>query len=119
MSRAKLAKLTGNELSHVIEDESTAPRGYEEVVGYANCAIGMEMPVLSDAIRALLIMAGCTAKFAGQYWMVERRNHGQERPVGLHLRPGQKYRTQTGVPAHGTYEDWRKALNDFVGGLGS
>lgn len=116
MSRAKLARLTGNELSHVLEDEG-APGNYAEVVGYANSAIGMEMPVLSDAIRALLIMAGCTAKFVGQYWHVERRNGG-EKPVGLHLRPGQKYRTQTGVPAHGNYEDWRKALNDFVGGLG-
>ena len=62
-------------------------------------------------------ISGCTARFCGNYWKVERRNPDQPRDV--HLRPGQKWRTQTGVTVNASYEDWRRELNAFVGGLGS
>src|SRR2546423_363319 len=116
-NRVKLAQLTGNDLDIGAEPTPPSPPGYKEVLGRADCALGMEEPVLSEAIRAMLIMSGCTARFVGNYWKVERRVEPDERTRGL--RPGQVWRTQTGVPAQGTYEDWRRELAAFVGGLGS
>lgn len=116
MSRIKLAQITGNDLAIVPVDEP-APGRFDEVLGRANCAMGEEEPVLSEAVRALLIMTGCVARFAGNYWMVQRRSEsGENQLVGIHRK---KYRTQTGVPVNGSYEDWRRELNAFVGGLGS
>jgi hypothetical protein len=118
MSRVKLARITGNDLYvATLEDVGFKPPGeYAEVVGPADCALGMEQPELSDAIRALLIMTGCVARFVGTYWKVERRVAitPLNAPIGKAIR----VRTQTGVRVDAGYEEWRQELNRFVGGLG-
>lgn len=117
MSNAKLtlAKMTGDDLS----DATPAPPGeFRQVLGPAPASRGISQPPISDAAQALLIMYGCQAAFVINYWRVTRRNEPGQAPIGVRMRPGQKYRIQTGVSSDASFEEWQKTLLDFVGEQG-
>jgi hypothetical protein len=112
-NRADLAKLTGDDLS----DTGSPPElvsEYRQVLGPAPASHGREVPTLSDAVQALLIMNGLQAQFVINYWRVTRRKEPGQFPVGVHVRPGLKYRFSTGVSAGGDFAEWQTAINSFV-----
>jgi hypothetical protein len=117
MKRVELARQVNmNDLESVSETLSNP--GYREVLGQGDAARGMDEPVLTDDIRALLIMTQCIARFMGTYWDVRRLSGIDQPREWKPSQPGVKWRALTGVPVGASFEDWRSALNSFVGGLG-
>jgi hypothetical protein len=114
-TRVDLAKVTGDDLSG--GDSPKDVSDYTQVLNPAPPSRGLTAPPISDAAQALLIMYGLQAQFTINYFRVTRRKEPGQFPVGVHVRPGQKYRMSTGVSAYATFEEWQKALRDFAGEL--
>lgn len=111
-SKLALARLTGDDLG---SGEGAQSDEFRQVLGPAPASRGLEVPPISDAAQALLIMYGCQASFVINYWRITRRKEPGQLPVGRRLGPGQKYRLQTGVSADAPFEEWQKVLKTFVG----
>lgn len=119
-SRVKLAKLTGDELAAdvetIVKDAPAVTNAPATTPGQLDGAA----PVLTEAVRALIIMAGCDVVFAGNHWLLRKKNItvDEERSYAFAtLANRRKIRLQTGVPLVATFEDWRAALNDLTGNL--
>ncbi len=114
-ARVQLARVTGDELSDNADAEAVAAAGYRQVLGPAPASANSKIPSISDAAQALLIMCGCQARFVINYWKITRLKEPGQAPVGMRLRPGQKYREQTGVSADAPFSEWQKVLANFTG----
>lgn len=120
-SRTKLAKMTGDELAgdvDVIVKESGAP--VHDAPGIDPTKMDGNVPSLSEAVRALLIMAGCEVTFGGNHWVVRKTKISvvEEQAWAMAtLQNRRKIRFQTGLPLNASFEDWRKALFDLTGEL--
>jgi hypothetical protein len=113
--KLKLAQVTGDDLSDELRDPPSAAEGeFRQVLGPAPASRGLSVPTLSDAVQALLIMHGLQAQYVINYWRVTRRKEGGQFPVGVHVRPGQKYRMNTGVSKDGSFAEWQSAIKSFV-----
>lgn len=125
-ARVKLAQLTDDDL-HVdgVQVVETAPK--QQVVQpappaevQARSAFGLA-PDVSDAIKALLIMAGCEAVYAGNHWVVRKTKVSEADEKAYALSKGgnrSKLRYQTAVGMGANFEDWRREVNALVGGFG-
>jgi len=116
-AKVELAKLTGPDLSN--DEENTgydlSMPGYKQVLAAPPVSTGSPAPVLSDDVQALLIMNGCCAQWVINYWRITRRVEPGQLPIGMRLRPGQKYRVTTGASAEAPFSEWQSVLKSFVG----
>lgn len=125
--RVKLASKVGDDLScdvQVIINETAIEPAVERHTlpseMHAGIATGQKdglVPMLSEAVRALLIMHGCIAIYGGNHWVVrkERITPEQEEAIArATLQNRRRMRVQTGVPLNATFEDWRQAVLSFA-----
>jgi hypothetical protein len=116
-SKLKLAKVTGDDLANEPVDSGhplVEASNYRQVLGPTQASAGTVVPPISDAAQAILIMYGCCASWSINYWRVTRRKEPGQPPPGLILRPGQKYRIQTGVSANATFDEWQRVVKNFA-----
>lgn len=115
-AKLTLAQLTADDLGS--SEEPTAAQdnmpGYRQVMGPTPASRGIEAPVLSEGVQALLIMNGCCAAWSINYWRVTRRKEPGQAPPGTRMRPGQKYRLSTGASADAPFAEWQQVLKNFV-----
>lgn len=117
-ARVKLASLTGDELASDVDTivKDSVLTGEQPGVTKG----GGDVPHLTEAVRALLIMCGCDANYAGNHWVVRKTKISKEEEdawARATMENRRRIRFQTGVPLNGTFEDWRAALDGLVGGL--
>lgn len=110
-ARLALAKMTGSDL---IDDAPAQPGEYRQVLPSAAVSKGTNEPQISEAAQALLIMYGCQAQWVINYWRITRRNEPGQAPVGVRVKPGHRYRIETGVGGEGSFEEWQEALRNFA-----
>jgi hypothetical protein len=77
--------------------DSVARRAVAPVINETR--YGNDQPELSEAVTAMLIMAGCTATWNVGFWIVQGN-----RGMRCH------------VSARNDFEEWRESLNRLVGG---
>jgi len=114
-AKIELAKLTGDDLSNDGETSSHDQSNYKQVQNPATVSSGTTAPKISDAVQALLIMNGCQAQWVINYWRITRRKEPGQAPLGVKMRPGQKWRIETGASAEAPFSEWQSVLKSFIG----
>lgn len=119
-SRVKLAQMTGDELASDVDVIVKESGTVYDAPGIDPAKVDGNSPSLSEAVRALLIMAGCEVTYAGNHWVVRKTkiSVAEEQAWAMAtLQNRRKIRFQTGLPLNASFEDWRKALFDLTGEL--
>lgn len=116
-ARVKLARLIGDELA---ADVATIVS--DDLPDHNQSAIEMvgDQPKLTEAVRAMLIMAGCDASYAKNHWVIRRSKISrdeEEAYARATLANRRKIKFQTALPVQSTFEDWRKAVNYLTDSL--
>ncbi len=81
------------------EDLSVQTRVNQPLVGDPTIIADGHGPELAEGITALLVMAGCQARWSCNFWLVTNK-HGKRGHVS----------------AAGDFDEWRAALNVMAGG---
>jgi hypothetical protein len=113
-SKIQLAKVTGDDLSETPSPVNDNMPNYREVLPPGPVSHGTVTPKLSEAVTALLIMNGCQAQWVINYWRITRRVEPGQAPIGVKMRPGEKWRIETGASANAPFSEWQSTLKSFV-----
>lgn len=100
MGKSSTSKLWDLVVKSAPEMEDPVTRQHREIEEPAGCARGIEEPKLDDAVIALLVITGVRAKFCADHWVL--------------MKDGPKGALRGGVPAEGTFEQWRVELNAIM-----
>lgn len=115
-TRVRLAQMVGDELSGDVSTIVNDTMPIDNAPGVEPGADGE--PRLTEAVRALLIMLGCEATFARNHWVVRKAKISVDEEnawARATMQNRKKFRIQTALPIHATFEDWREAVNFLMG----
>lgn len=100
-------------LAGLASQTDAALERFNELGPNGPAAAGEATPELDGAITALLILSGCTARYMGSFWRIDRKEGG------AYLRGPPRsmaHRGFTHIHLSASFDEWRTTINLLKGG---